>query len=78
MAKLSRVTVILGALLAGVVGGFLSGMVIQRAPEAQATVREHPSHDISSGKDRSAWIVDSAGNVYYATTNSVKKAGVCR
>ena len=63
----------------GVVGGFISGAVVQRAPEVHATVPRAQARDYQiETAGGAAYIVDSSGNVFHVNSSGVKKIGQCK
>ena len=81
MSKSQRLTLVAIALFAGLVGGLLSGFLLNGSSEAHAVnvPSVDPGYRISSS-DKAAYIVDSRGFVYRVllSDGSVQKLGECK
>ena len=81
MSKSQRLGVVAIALFAGLVGGLLSGFLLQGGNDAHAASvpRADPGYRISSS-DKAAYIVDSRGYVYRVLSSDgrVEKLGECK
>ena len=81
MSRLEKLGVVCVAVIAGLVGGLVSGGLINLVPEANAAevVREHPKFQITSGDGRNAYVVNDFGEVFLVIPGAeVQKLGQCK